>query len=67
MLIRTRFDIDQRVGIVDCNNHPGTIYQIRIDGKNLLYDVSYWVDKERKTSSFSEHELSETLNEVETL
>jgi hypothetical protein len=64
MVVRTRFDIDQTVGIIALKNYPANIHQIRIDGKNLFYDLDYWVDKELKVCSVSEHEISEEYSEV---
>ena len=65
MVIRTRFDIGQDVGIIDLKNKKATIYQIRIDGKNLIYDVEYWLCDEKKTVCLWEHQLSEQVNEIE--
>lgn len=65
MIIRTRFDVYQRVGIITINNHPATIECIITDGKDISYDVSYWLDKELKNVRVHEFEISETVNEVE--
>lgn len=64
MVIRTRYDIDQKVGIVDLKNHPAQIHQIRIDGKNLFYDINYWDGMELRDCSVCEHELSDQYEEV---
>lgn len=64
MVIRTRFDIFQNVGIIPIDNHPATVESIIIDGKNIYYDVSYWIGKELKNCRMNEFELSENINEV---
>jgi hypothetical protein len=65
MVIRTRFDIHQNVGIIALKNKPALIESIIVDGKNVLYDISYWVDQELKSCKMHEFEISETVNEVE--
>lgn len=65
MMINTTYEMHQEVGIIDKKNYPGRIYQIRMEGSNLYYDVEYWDGMDRKTASFYEHELSNDLNEVQ--
>jgi len=65
MVIRTRFDIHQNVGIIALNNKPAIVEQIIIDGKNVLYEVGYWSDDNLKVCQVHEFEISENINEVE--
>lgn len=42
MIIKTKFNIYQVVGIIALENHKGTVVEIKLDGKNLYYRVEYW-------------------------
>lgn len=56
MTIQTKFDIGQRIRIKEIS-WPGTITQIRKDGKDLWYEVDYWSDMEMKCVTLSENEI----------
>lgn len=64
MVIRTRFDIHQNVGIIAIGNYPAMVESIIIDGKNILYDISFWVEKDLKNCKMHEFEISEEIKEV---
>ncbi len=65
MIIRTRFDIYQSVGIIALKNKPAIIERIIVDGKNVDYEVGYWCNEDLKVCTVHEFEISETINEVE--
>lgn len=65
MVIRTRYDMHQSVGIIALKNKPAMIETIIIDGKNILYEISFWSNEELKSCRVHEFEISENINEVE--
>lgn len=64
MIVRTRFDIDQIVGINALNKYPATVNFIKLEGKDIYYGLGYWDEKVLKEVTCKEFELSEEVNEV---
>lgn len=57
MKIETKFDMGQRVFIVDAGYQPAKIDLIKIVGKNLVYGVYYWTDGKLQAVDISEEEI----------
>jgi hypothetical protein len=58
MNLSTIFDMNERVGIIELDNHPATIVEIKLDGKNLYYRVEYWWNGKPENIYQFEWELS---------
>lgn len=57
MVIQTKFDIFEKVGIVPLDGFPGRIFKIIQDGNDLWYDVEYWTDGLAKCVQLAEFDL----------
>jgi hypothetical protein len=58
MKIETKFDIGQRVFIVEIES-PAIVRAIRIDERAFCYLVSYWMEGKQQDAWVSECELAE--------
>lgn len=58
MSIITKFDVGQRLFIVENDYHPCRVTKITQSGQNLYYGVEYWLNGEIKFVELSEDELS---------
>lgn len=58
MNIETRFAVGQRLYIIDNGYMPCRVVKVSMSGKNLIYEVEYWVNAELKVVTLYEEELS---------
>lgn len=57
MIITTKFDMFEKVGIVPLDGFPGRVFKIIQNGSDLWYDVDYWAGGELKVVSLMESDL----------
>lgn len=64
MLISTKFDMHQMVGIVGLNGRKGRIVRIAVLGNNVTYSVEYWADERLVGVDLWEDEISEGYSQT---
>jgi hypothetical protein len=57
MVITTKFDVFEKVGIVPLEGFPGRVFKIIQNGSDLWYDVDYWTEGQLKVVSLMECDL----------
>ena len=66
MIIETKFDMGQRVFVPEFSYQPCRIVVIKLVGRNLFYEVEYWLSDGVKSATLWEDELVHEVPKNET-
>ena len=65
MMVSTKYDMHQYVGIAGMKGKKGRIVNVTFNGNNMTYGIEYWDGGDFKIAHLWEDEITEEYSEVE--